>query len=124
LDLGAGKRSTSTQIAGMPLPQPMPTRLYTKIEDCSYQRENKQAGNLGHDVASNCEYYSLPKISDGKRLSLGNKQADQVAMQEPILVMGLQETPTGKWNWTKRWLHLKYIEEERTQITSQPTNYY
>ena len=45
-------------------------------------------------------------------------------MQEPILVMGLQETPAGKWDWTKGWLHLKYIEEERTQIASHPTNYY
>ena len=36
--------------------------------------------------------------------------------------MGLQETPTG--NWTKGWPHLKYMEEERTQIASHPTNYY
>jgi hypothetical protein len=45
-------------------------------------------------------------------------------MQEPILVMGLQETSAGKWEWTKGWLHLKYMEEKRTQIASQPTNYY
>ena len=54
-----------------------------------------------------------------------NNQADQVAgevaIQEPILVMGLQETPAGKWDWTKGWCHLKYIEEERTQIASHPT---
>jgi hypothetical protein len=43
-------------------------------------------------------------------------------MQEPIPVMGLQETPTG--NWTKGWPHLKYMEEERTQIPNHPTNYY
>ena len=61
-------------------------------------------------------------------VSWGNNQADQVAqevaMQEPIPVMGLQETPARKWDWNKRWLHLKYIEKERTQIASHPTNYY
>jgi hypothetical protein len=70
LDLKQAKRSTSTQIASMPLPQPTPTRLYTKREDFSYQRENEQAGNLGSDEASNCEYYSLPKTSERKRLSV------------------------------------------------------
>jgi hypothetical protein len=45
-------------------------------------------------------------------------------MQEPILVMALHETPPGKWDWTKGWPHLKYMEEERTQIASHPTNYY
>ena len=45
-------------------------------------------------------------------------------MQEYILVMSLQEKPTGKWDWTKGWPHLEYIEEERTQIASHPTNYY
>jgi hypothetical protein len=53
-----------------------------------------------------------------------NNHTDQVALKEPILVMGLQETPAGKWDWTKGWCHLKYIEEERTQIASHPTNYY
>ena len=57
-------------------------------------------------------------------MSLGNNQADQVAMKEPILVMDLKGTPAGKWDWTKRWLHLKYIEEERTQIAGHSTNYY
>ena len=38
--------------------------------------------------------------------------------------MGLQETLTGKWDWTKGWPHLEYTEEERTQIASHPTNYY
>ena len=38
--------------------------------------------------------------------------------------MGLQETPAGKWDWTKRWLHLEYTEEDRTQNPSHPTNYY
>jgi len=56
----------------------------------------------------------------------GNNPADQVAqevaMQEPIPAMGLQETPAGKWDWTKGWPHLKYTEEERTQIASHPTN--
>ena len=27
--------------------------------------------------------------------------AREVAMQEPILVMGLQETPAREWDWTK-----------------------
>ena len=36
---------------------------------------------------------------------------------------GPQGTPAGKWAWTKRWLHLKYIEE-RTQIASHHTNHY
>jgi hypothetical protein len=58
----------------------------------------------------------------------GNNQPDlvsgKVARQEPILVMYLQETPAGKWDWTKGWLHLEYTEEERTQIVSQSTNYY
>ena len=38
----------------------------------------------------------------------GNNKADQVTMQEPIPVRGLQETPTEKWDWTKGWPHLKY----------------
>jgi hypothetical protein len=50
--------------------------------------------------------------------------AQEVAMQEPIPVMGLQQTPAGEWKWTKGWPHLKYTEEERTQIASHPTNYY
>ena len=33
----------------------------------------------------------------------GNTQVDQVAMQEPLLVMGLQETLAGKWDWAKGW---------------------
>ena len=58
----------------------------------------------------------------------GNNQAYQVAgevaVQELIPVMGLLETPDGKWDWTKGWSHLKYTEEERTQIASHPTIYY
>jgi hypothetical protein len=66
-----------------------------------------------------------PRHQQGRdSVSLGNNQADQVAMQELILVMGLQGPPAGKWGWTKRWLHLKYIEEKGTQIASYPTNYY
>ena len=57
-------------------------------------------------------------------MSQGNNQADQVVLQEPIPVFGLQGTPAGKQDWTKRWLHLKYIEEKMTQISSHPTNYY
>ena len=37
--------------------------------------------------------------------------------------MGLQETPAGKWDWTKGWL-LIYMQEKRIQIASYPTNYY
>ena len=48
-------------------------------------------------------------------MSWGNNQADQVAqevaMQEPIPVIGLQESPTGEWDWTKSSSHLKYTEE-------------
>ena len=44
--------------------------------------------------------------------SVGNNQEDQVAqevaMQEPILIMALQEAPTVKWDWTKWWPHLEY----------------
>jgi hypothetical protein len=45
-------------------------------------------------------------------------------MQEPIQVMGLQETSTGKWDWTKGWPHLEYTEKERMQIACHPTKYY
>ena len=38
--------------------------------------------------------------------------------------MGLHEIPTGEWDWNKGWPHLKYTEEERTQIARHPTNYY
>lgn len=38
--------------------------------------------------------------------------------------MGLQETLTGKWDWTKGWPHLEYTDKERTQIASHPTNYF
>lgn len=44
--------------------------------------------------------------------------------EETILVMDLQEIPTGKWDWTKGWPHLEYTEEERTQIASHPTIFY
>lgn len=58
----------------------------------------------------------------------GTNQADQVAqevpMQEPILVICLQEIPAGEWDWTKEWPHSEYTEEERTQIASHPINYY
>jgi len=56
-----------------------------------------------------------------------NNQADQVAqavtMQEPNLVMGLQETLPGNWDWLKGWLHLEYTREEKAQIASHPTTY-
>ena len=59
---------------------------------------------------------SCPGYQKGKdSVSRGNNQADQVvqevAIQEPILVMGLQETPAGDWDWVKGWPHLKYTEE-------------
>jgi hypothetical protein len=38
-----------------------------------------------------------PRHQKGRdSVSQGNKQADQVVLQEHILVMGLQRTPTGK----------------------------
>ena len=50
----------------------------------------------------------------------GNNQADQVArevaMQEPIVVMGLQEIPAREWDCTKGWPHLKYMEEEGLRL--------
>jgi hypothetical protein len=65
--------------------------------------------------------------SERKRLG-GPRQwpgrSREVAMQEPTLVMGLQEKLAGEWDWTKGWPHLKYAEEERTQIASHHTNYY
>ena len=43
---------------------------------------------------------------------MDNNQADQVVpevgIQVPILVMGLQETPTGKCGLIKGWPHLEY----------------
>jgi hypothetical protein len=65
------RKSTSTRMAGMPLPQPMSTGLYAKREDCLHHR--KHTGNLGSlgcpNEAGNCEYYSLPRTSEEKRLS-------------------------------------------------------
>jgi hypothetical protein len=52
------------------------------------------------------------------------QMAQEVTLQEPIPVMGLQETPAEKWDWTKGWLHIKYMKKERAQIASQSTNYY
>jgi hypothetical protein len=70
-----------------------------------------------------------PRHQKGRdSVAQGNNQADQVAgevaMQEPILIMGLQEISAGNWDWTKKYPHLKYTEEDRTQIASHPTNYY
>ena len=45
-----------------------------------------------------------------------DKVARGMAMQEPILVTGLQETATGNWDWTKGWPHLKCTTEEKAQI--------
>ena len=43
--------------------------------------------------------------------SMGNSQAEQVApgidIQEPILIMGLQEILTAKWDKIKKQPHLK-----------------
>jgi len=53
-------------------------------------------------------------------VALGNNKAGQVAqemaMQEPILVVGLQETATGNWDRTKGWPHLECTTEEKAQI--------
>lgn len=36
-----------------------------------------------------------------------DKVAREMAIQEPILVGGLQETATGNWDRTKGWPHLE-----------------
>lgn len=50
----------------------------------------------------------------------GNNQADQVAqevaMQEPVQIIDLQETPARNWNWTKGRPHLEYTTQEKAQI--------
>jgi len=38
--------------------------------------------------------------------------------------MGLQETPSGNWDWTKGWPHLQYTAEGKAQIANHPTHYY
>jgi len=79
--LGPVRKLTPTQIVGMPLPQSTSTGLTSEGKE---KKQQQQPGNLrflGYpDEASNCEYYSLPRASEGKRLSgPGNNQADQVA---------------------------------------------
>jgi hypothetical protein len=75
LELGLARKLTSTQISGMPLLQPnawgyIPRERTAHIRG---KRNKKQAGNLGSlgcpDEAGNCEYYSLPRTSEGQRLS-------------------------------------------------------
>jgi len=57
----------------------------------------------------------------------GNNQAHQMSqemtMQETIPVMGLQETHTGNWDWTKGWPDLEYTKEGKAQIANHPTTY-
>ena len=72
LELGAGKKINIHMDNRYAFAtQPMSTGLYAKREDCSHQR--KQTENLRPlgcpNEASNCEYYSLPRTSEGKRLS-------------------------------------------------------
>ena len=50
--------------------------------------------------------------------------AQDVVMQEPIQVMGLQKAPAEELDRIKGWPHLKYMEEERIQIACHPTNSY
>jgi hypothetical protein len=94
------------------------------------KRNKKQTENIGFlECCDELSIIHFPGHQKGRdSVAQGNNQADQVtwevAMQEPILVIGLQETPTEKWDWTKGWPHLEYTEEERTQIASHPTNYY
>ena len=60
------------------------------------------------------EYHSPAHQKGRDSLAWGNIPADkltpEVATQKSILVIGLQDTPTGKWDWIKGWLHLKYME--------------
>jgi hypothetical protein len=82
LELGASKKINIHTDSRYVLPQPTSTGLYAKREDCSPQR--KQTGNLRSlgcpNEAGSCGYYSIPRTSEGKRLSgRGNDQADQVA---------------------------------------------
>jgi biotin operon repressor len=58
----------------MPVPQPKSTGLYTKSLITSERKEiQNQTGNLeslGCPIeVVNCEYYSLPRTSEGKILS-------------------------------------------------------
>jgi hypothetical protein len=50
-------------------------------------------------------------------VSQSNNQADHVAQE-----VAMQEDYPGKWDWTKGWLHLKYIEGLRL-LASLPTIY-
>jgi hypothetical protein len=50
--------------------------------------------------------------------------AQEVAMQEPIPVTGPQETPAGKWDWTKGCPLLEYnILKKKGLIASHLTDY-
>lgn len=62
-----------------------------------------------------------PGHQEGKdSVAWGSNKADKVAremaMQEPILVTGLQETATGNWDWTKGCPHLECTAEEKAQV--------
>ena len=84
----------------MPLPQSMSIGIYTKRT--AHITGNKQKGLILLDVLMKSATVSIiyyPGCYKGKD-SVGNNQTDQmapeVALQEPVLIIGLQETPTGK----------------------------
>ena len=86
------------------MPQPTSTGLCAKRGDCSHQRKQKNKQEILDllDALMKLATVSIihcPGHQKGRNsVSRGNNQADQVAVQEPILVMGLQETPAGKWD--------------------------
>jgi hypothetical protein len=112
--LEPARKLTSTRISGILLPQPTSTGLYAKREDCSHHR--KQIENLGpFDALMKLAIVNIIHCPGHQKRrnpeAWNNNQADQVAgevaIQEPILVMGLQEIPAGKWDRIKGWLLLK-----------------
>ena len=112
----------------MPLPQPTSTGVYAKRT--AHIRGNQQEILDLLDALMKPATVSIthcPGRQKGKDL-VGNSQAEQMAprmdIQEPILFVDLQETPTEKWDRMKRSLKICWIKKKRTEIASHPTNYY
>ena len=94
----------------MPLPHPTSTGIYAKRTAHIRGNEQEILDLLDVLVKSATVSIHCPGRAKGKD-AMGNNQAEQVApgmdMQEPILVMGLEKTPTGKWDKIKKQPHLK-----------------